>query len=423
MDEAEGIKPSRKREFLWALYDFADTIFSMNVVSLYFPLLIVSDLGAEDIFVSGANSASQLLVVILAPILGTISDSSGKRMSFFTMFAIITAACTFSLAFTGKAGLLWATLIVFFIANSSYQLSLTFYNSLLVRVGPASRWGKISGLGTALGYVGSIIGMALVMPFNTGEFFGINLPIPAGGRTATFIPTALLFLIFAAPTMIYFWMDEKTHSYPADASPIHPLKKIADTIRDARQFRGIRTFLLARLLFQEGVETAIIFMGVFSEKAMGMSDAEKIGFFIIATSAAVVGSFIIGRITDTWGSHRTLMKVLIGWFCGLILLAIFPVRAAFWIVGAWLGIMLGGVWTASRPYLLHLAPPQAVGRFFGLYSLTGKAAAVLGPLIWGIVTLALRPMGDITAYRGAITAMAILITLGALVLHKNRKVW
>ncbi len=223
--------PKRFREFVWAMYDFADTIFSMNIVSLYFPLLIVSDLGAEDIYVGAANSVSQIAVVFLAPLLGTISDRSGKRMSFFITFAAITAVATAAMMFTGKAQMLWGTLIVFFVANLSYQLSLTFYNSLLPRVCSAERWGKVSGLGTALGYVGSIVGMAMVMPFNTGKIFGIQTPIPAMGRTGTFIPTALLFAIFALPTLIYFFRDEKIVSYPADKSEIHPLKKIWNTAR------------------------------------------------------------------------------------------------------------------------------------------------------------------------------------------------
>ena len=415
--------PKRFREFVWAMYDFADTIFSMNVVSLYFPLLIVSDIGAEDIYVGAANSISQIAVVFLAPLLGTISDRSGKRMPFFLTFAAITAISTAAMMFTGKAQMLWGTLVVFFIANLSYQLSLTFYNSLLPRVSSAKRWGKVSGLGTALGYVGSIVGMALVMPFNTGKFFGIQTSIPAMGRTGTFIPTALLFAVFALPTLIYFFRDEKIVSYPADKSEIHPLKKIFETLQDAKKFRGIRTFLASRLLFQEGVETTIIFMGVFSEKAMGMPDSAKIVFFVIATTAAVFGSIIIGRITDSLGAHKTLMLVLLGWIVGLSAIAIFPNRTIFWLVGGWLGIMLGGVWTVSRPYLLHLAPPDAVGRFFGLYSLSGKAAAVLGPLIWGAVTLVLQRFGNIIAYRGAIISMALLVAAGTIMLHKNRKVW
>jgi len=413
----------KKREFLWAIYDFADTIFSMNVVSLYFPLLIVSDLGGKDIHVGIANSVSQLLVVFAAPILGIISDRSGKRMNFFIATALITTIGTIAIGLTAKLGVILPVIIMFIIANFFYQLSLTFYNSLLPRVGHSSRWGKISGLGTALGYLGSIIGMALVMPFNEGMFFKWQTPISAGGHIATFIPTAILFSIFALPTILYFTSDELRTKYPRDKSKAHPFRKIIDTFRDTKSFPGIRRFIIARFFFQEGVETTIVFMAIFAEKAMAMPDNAKILFFVIATTAAVIGSFLWGRITDSIGHHRALMLVLAGWIIGLAILALFPYRNVFWAVGCWLGIMLGGVWTTSRPYLLRLAPADKVGRFFGLYSLSGKAAAVVGPLVWGLVILFVERWSEQLAYRSAVVSMAVLVAIGFVLLAPNSKIF
>ncbi len=409
---------------MWAIYDFADTIFSMNVVSLYFPLVVVSELGGKDIYVSAANSASQLAVVFLAPFLGAISDRSGKRMPFFVASAALTAAATAAITPFSRVKALVGVLLAFFVANVTYQLSLTFYNSLLPRVCPPQRWGKISGLGTALGYVGSIFGMAVVMPFNTGTLLGVDVPfLRGGGRTATFIPTAALFAAFAAPTLIFFAVDEAKRPYPADSSRGNPLRKVLEALRDAERFPGVGRFLLARLLFQEGVETAIIFMGVFADKAMGMPDSAKIPFFMVSTTAAVFGSLVWGRVTDSIGPHRALMLVLGGWVLGLAALVASPSLTVFWFVGAWLGAMLGGVWTASRPYILSLSPPETVGRIFGLYSLTGKAAAVLGPLVWGAVVLATEGLGTRTSYRIAVSALALIIAAGAAILHKNGEVF
>jgi len=410
------------REFIWATYDFADTIFSMNVVSLYFPLLVVSDFGAPDMYVSVANSVSQLLVVFLAPIFGLLSDRVGKRMGFFWSFALGTALGTIAIRLGASMGTLGLVLVSFVVANVSYQLSLTFYNSLLPRVAKPERWGVVSGLGTALGYVGSIAGMAIVMPFNTGSLFGLRVPIPAGGRIATFIPTALLFFAFALPTLIYFWLDERKRKYPAEKSQVQGLKAIFETLSDSKKYPGIRRFLLARLFYQEAVETTIIFMGVFAEKAMGMDDASKIVFFIIATTAAIFGSFLWGLVTDSIGAHRALIYDLIGWVIGLLAIAFFPHRVVFWAVGALLGVMLGGVWTTSRPYLLRLAPRDAVGRFFGLYSMTGKAAAVVGPIVWGATTLLFAPLGQRIAYQAAVAMMAMLVTVGMLLLLGNKEV-
>ncbi|RKZ31949.1 hypothetical protein DRQ33_06735 [bacterium] len=413
---------SKWRELVWAIYDFADTIFSMNVVSLYFPLLIVSELGGKDIYVGIANSISQVMVIIAAPLLGVISDRSGKRMPFLTISATLCALGTIAIGISAKFALILPVLASFITANFFYQLSLTFYNSLLPRVGPANRWGKISGLGTALGYVGSIVGMVLIMPFNTGKFFGLSVPIPSGGRIATFFPTAILFSLFALPTILYFYGDELKKQYPVDITKIHPVKKILQTFSDSKKYPGLRRFIIGRFFFQESVETAIIFMGIFAEKVMGLPDNSKIIFFIIATTSAVIGSFVWGRITDILKPHRTLTFVLTGWVIGLTILALFPNSSIFYIIGCWLGMMLGGVWTSSRPYILKIAPPENVGRFFGLYSLSGKAAAVTGPLLWGAVILFLGKWNEIIAYRLAVVMLALLILVGMFIIYPNSKI-
>jgi len=368
------LKGLKFRESVWAIYDFADTIFSMNIISLYFPLLIVSDLGAPEIYVGIANSISQIAVVFLAPLFGTISDRTGRRMGFFWIFVLGVIIGTTIIGFYGYQKLLWIIIIAFIFANVCYQLSLTFYNSLLPRAANKERWGIVSGIGTAFGYIGSIVGMALIMPFNTGKLFGLNTPIPAGGREATFL-------------------------YP-----------------------GIRRFLLSRFLFHEAVETTIIFMAVFAEKAMGFNDSAKILFFVICTTFAVIGSFIWGKITDIIGPHKSLIIDLVGWIIALSTLSLFPTTTVFWGCGVLIGIMLGGVWTIGRPYLLKLTPIDSVGRFFGLYSLTGKAAATVGPLIWGATTLILANSHGKIRFQVAIGIMSLLVIIGLVILIPNSKV-
>ncbi len=416
------LKGLKFRESVWAIYDFADTIFSMNIISLYFPLLIVSDLGAPEIYVGIANSISQIAVVFLAPLFGTISDRTGRRMGFFWIFVLGVIIGTTIIGFYGYQKLLWIIIIAFIFANVCYQLSLTFYNSLLPRAANKERWGIVSGIGTAFGYIGSIVGMALIMPFNTGKLFGLNTPIPAGGREATFFPTAILFFLFALPTLIYFSKDEKRTRYPADKTTKTPLKKIWETLKDTNKYPGIRRFLLSRFLFHEAVETTIIFMAVFAEKAMGFNDSAKILFFVICTTFAVIGSFIWGKITDIIGPHKSLIIDLVGWIIALSTLSLFPTTTVFWGCGVLIGIMLGGVWTIGRPYLLKLTPIDSVGRFFGLYSLTGKAAATVGPLIWGATTLILANSHGKIRFQVAIGIMSLLVIIGLVILIPNSKV-
>jgi len=401
----------------WCIYDFANTIYSMNVVSLYFPLLIIVNLGFADIYVAVANSVSMLVVALSAPFLGQLTDGIGQRKTFLMIATAICCLATASIgwAYSSFGGAVYLLLFLFVIANVAYQLGLVFYNSLLPSVAPPGKIGRIGGLGVAIGYLGSIVGMVLILPFNEGAIFGIDIPfISAGGREATFVPTAVLFALFALPTFLF--LHEKKHIRPPK-SDISPFRQILETLEDTKKYPGIRRFLLSKLFFLEGIETAIIFMGVYSDKAIGLDDSVKIPFFIFATVFAAVGSWIFGRLVDSYGAKPTLMAVLIGWVFSLVALIFVKSVAAFFVLGAVVGIFLGGAWTAARPLLIELSPKENIGRFFGLYSLSGKTAAILGPIFWGIAVWALSGYGDGVAYRGGVLMLAVLIAIGALILR------
>ncbi len=397
----------------WGIYDFANTIFSMNVVSLYFPLLIISNLGYKDIYVAVANSLSMLVVALSAPFLGQMTDGIGRRKPALFIATVISCAATALIGISTGAGV-YPLLALFVVANVAYQLGLVFYNSLLPSVAPPERMGRIGGFGVALGYIGSIVGMLIVLPFNEGSLFDIDIPwIAGGGRQATFLPTAILFLLFSLPTFLFL----RERKSPSPSNGVSPFKRVIDTLRDTKRYPGIRRFLVSKLFFQEGIETAILFMGVYSEKAVGLNDSAKIQFFVVATAFAAVGSWLFGRIVDRFGARRTLMAILIGWVISLVALVVFNGKTAFFGMGAIIGMLLGGVWTASRPLLIELSPPENIGRFFGLYSLSGKTAAIVGPIVWGLSTWALGGFGEGYAYRGAVLILAGMIAVGALVLR------
>ncbi len=399
----------------WAMFDFANTIFSMNVVSLYFAVYIIDTLGKRPIYYSTATSISMLLVVLLSPILGHRTDIVGRRKpSLFWVTAICCAATALIGISAGFGHDALILLALFVVANTTYHLGLVFYNSLLPDIAPTGKIGMVSGIGVALGYVGAIVGMLLVMPFNEGSLLGWDVPfISGGGRSATFLPSSVLFFLFAIPTFI--WVKEKHRPQP-DTAKDRPFAKIIETLKDSKKYPGIRRFLVASFLFQEGIQTAIVFMAVYSEKAMGMPDSAKVPFFIISTTGAAVGSWFFGRLTDSHSPKRILSFVLLGWIVCLFLLLPVTTEVPFYILGVFIGALLGGIPTAARPLLVELAPPDAVGRFFGLYSLSGKAAAIVGPLIWGFVVLVLEPLGENLAYRGAVLSLIVLIASGYFVL-------
>jgi len=386
--------PQNKRAIAgWAIYDFANTIFSMNIVTMYFAQWLVVDNKMEDIYYSVSYAASMLLVALTMPALGAISDAKGKRLPYL---AILTWGCilaTFVLGVASNTVSPLATrvslaLLLFALANFCYEGGLVFYNALLPQVSTPKSIGKVSGWGVALGYVGSIFGLLLVKPFVDGHLFGLELPLTHGGRQEAFIPTALFFLLFSLP--IFLWVKEKAPQIPEKIKIKEAFRRVWEGISETKKYPGVLRFLLAYYFFSDAIATATIFMAVYAQVVMGFPDSVKIWFFIVATTFAVIGSFICGYVTDSIGSKKTLVFVVLGWILSLMVIMFTTNQTVFWIMGPLIGICLGSTWTASRPLLTELVPQHTLGQFFGLYALSGKVAAVMGPLLWGAVVLFLK---------------------------------
>lgn len=393
----------------WALYDFANTIFSMNVLTMYLAQWVVVDRGVESFWYSLANSASMAVVAVTLPVLGTLADGApGGRVRWllgFTVAAVLgTALVGLAAAGPPGPGTVTAALLAFAAANYAFQGSLVFYNALLPRVSTPGTIGWISGFGVALGYCGSIAGLLLVKPF-----------VDSGGRAAAFLPTAALYALFALPLFLRFPPWGATR----DAVPALPFvvrlraatAEVLEALRDTRRHPGVRRFLIANWLFVDAISTVILFMAVYAQEVMGMPDSVKIPFFILSTSGAVVGSLAAGRAADRLGPKRVLAWILVGWGVTLALVALTAAPAVFWGAGVVIGVCLGGTWTTSRALLARLTPEAAHGRFFGLYALADKAAAVIGPLVWGVIVWAAAPMGP-DRYRLAVLVLVGFIAAG-----------
>ncbi|MBC8184576.1 MFS transporter [candidate division KSB1 bacterium] len=409
----------------WILYDLANTIYSMNIVTMYFPTWIMIDLALSDFYVSFANSFSMILVALTLPILGEISDRYHKKMPFLITFTLICISFT---AFIGVAGYalndiaikVSVAILFYTIANYAYQGGLVFYNALLPNVCSKRSIGRVSGYGVAIGYFGSIIGLTLVLPLVEGTLFGINLPlIEKGGSIASFIPSAALFLIFAIPAFLF--IKEQPHVDPPKKFQLDiktSFRKIWDGISNTRKYPGVTRFLVAKFFYEDAIQTVILFMAIYAQKVMGFSKTDTTTFFIAVIPSAIVGSTIFGIVTDHLGPKKTLSLVLIGWIASLILLICTKNILTFWIIGALVGIFMGSTWTSARPLLISLVPQNMLGEFFGLYSLSGKLAAIAGPIVWAIVVYVFDSYGVVFKYKAAIGALTIMIIIGLVILQK-----
>lgn len=383
------------------MYDFANTIFSMNVISLYFALWVTVDQGGQDILYSVALSGSMLAVALSVPVFGAISDQTGRRRGPLTLLTLLSVIGT---AFIGQTDSLWLGLLLFAIANYCYQSAMVFYNGMLPSVARGSHIGLVSGYGVALGYMGSIAGLILVRPF-----------VEADGRPAAFLPTAAMFLIFSIPCFL-FVKDPNTRPFEK-VKLGQAFRTLKQTLLNAAQYKLLLKFILIHFMILDVVNTVIAFMSVYANKVIHFTDAQITSFLITSTTAAMVGSFIIGWLVKHKGTAWSYWLVLWLWAAALAIAILSQSQLMFWLVGPLAGMGMGGVWVVSRAYLIELCPPEKVGEFFGVYGLAGKAASILGPLLWGSIVWIFQET-ETFKYRAALTSL-LLITLVTLFLFRS----
>lgn len=367
----------------------------MNVISLYFALWVTVDHGGQDILYSTALSLSMLAVALSVPVFGAISDTTGKRRVPLIGLTLLCVLCT---GLIGTTDHLWTGLALFMVANYGYQSALVFYNGMLPSISRNSHVGLVSGYGVAFGYLGSIVGMLMVKGY-----------VESDGRSAAFLPTAGLLLFFSLPCFL-FVKDPET----GRATPPVRFKEAFNTLKQtflrARQYQSLFRFILIHFLVLDAVNTIIAFMSVYASKVIGFSGGQITNFLISSTAGAMIGSWIIGILVKHKGVIWSYWMVLGLWIVALALAAISQSAILFWFVGPIAGVGMGGVWVVSRAFIVEISPPEKVGEFFGLYGLAGKAASILGPMLWGGVVWALDTT-ETLKYRVAVTVLLGIVAL------------
>jgi UMF1 family MFS transporter len=438
----------------WALYDFSNTIFSMNIATLYFAVWLVDDLGVSNTLDAAASAVASVLVVIAIPFLGALSDVRRRRKPWVVGFTLLSCIGCALMGIFGQtllplrgaevdvqtpvpagwhasgAPLFWV-LAAYVVANFAYQAAQPFYNAMLPELAPPEEQGRLSGFGTAVGYVGSIFGVMLVKPFFSGDLPGIGklsdsamsalhtiMPYTAhGGRVSAFLPTGVLFLLFSLPLFVFC----RDHNPAPKGTPVdwkRAIREVFHTIRDARRHPGTLRFIIASFVYQDAIGTIVGFMTLYAVKAVGFGQGSEVTLFMVLTIPSIFGSYIYGHLVDRFGAKRSLMTTLLLWIALLVVMIAVPGKQAFWLVGLAIGLNFGGVPTAERPVLLSLVPDVEAGRYFSLMLLSSRAAAIAGPLIWGVTVDSLESrMGTAIAYRAAVMTVAIMFVIAAFILR------
>ncbi|MEW6742364.1 MAG: MFS transporter [Planctomycetota bacterium] len=382
---------SRRAIASWVLYDLANTVFSMGVVSIYFSLWIADHVGREraDSVYGIVTSISMGLIFVVSPLLGAMTDRAPRRMPFLVVSTMICVGLT---ALLGRGGY-GLSIPLFIVANVAYQAGLQFYDALLPEVSTEANRGKIGGIGIGVGYFGSYLAVSLGLIWGTQD------------KPFLFLVIAVTFLAFAIPCMVFVRERGNPHPRPIDWEMVrHSTRETWRTLRSTREYPGLLRFLIGRVFYTDAINTVIAFMTLFVvnvalhsgvSKAEGERQAQWI--MMCAVSFAVAGGFLWGWLTDRLGPKRTLQIVLKSWmllFSGTALVALLGLPlAAMYVIAAGAGFSLGGIWAADRPFMLRLAPAHRVGEFYGLYGMVGRFSAITGPALWTLTFSSATALG------------------------------
>jgi len=403
--------------FSWLLFDFANTSFSVIMVTFAFPLyfknVICNGEPSGDALWGFCISLSMLLVALISPVLGAAADYSGKRKRFLFTFTLISVVATALLSFSGP-GMAFAAVVLFVLANIGFEGGLVFYDAYLKEIATDKSVGRVSGYGFAMGYLGAFAILLLTKPLLSKGIVLSN----AHNVQLSFLAAAVFFALFAAPIFLAL-RDQKKEKRPAISFTAigSSIREVKYTVQHIMSYPDLVRFLLAYFFYNDAILTVIAFSSIYAQNTLGFTTGELIVFFMLVQTTAIAGSVIFGFVTDKIGPKRTIVITLLIWFV-VVLAAIFADRKElFFYTGMLAGLSMGSSQAASRTMMARLTPREHVTEFFGFYDGTfGKASAIAGPLMFGLVS------AHAGSQKAALASLLMFFTIGLLLMTRVRSV-
>jgi len=388
--------PRVKRILAWCLFDFANSAYSavivVTVFSVYYVTYIVgNEHGLGDLWWGRAISMSLLLVVLSGPFFGALADRAGMRKRFFIAFTGLCIGCI-ALFATLEQGMIVRGFALIAVANFAFESSQIYYNAYLPDIAPPERLGTVSGLGFAIGYLGSIVGLVVALPLVNAKQFNL-----------IWILVAAFFAVFSIPAFL---------AMPKDRANPDRRVNFAHIFRDVLGNERLRRFLLAYFVYFDGVETTIVFSGIFAATTLKFTTPEVIKLFLAVQFSALAGALLLARPTDRWGAKRVISLTLLLWVGVSIGAYLAQTKATFTAVAVTAGLGLGSIQAASRALMASLIPRGKESELFGFYALCGKSSSILGPLVFGAVSYLAGNQ------RAAVAAVGVFFIVGLLLLQR-----
>lgn len=404
----------RKALFGWVMYDFANSAFTTLIVTFVYATYFTRAIAPNEIIGtalwSRAITVSSLAVALLSPFLGAMADRSGHRKRYLLISTAIAIFATIML-YRPLPGQVLPALLWFGLGNIAFEMGCVFYNAFLAELAPPAKIGSISGLGWGVGYLGGLAAMllAMVAMINPATpWFGLSRELGQNIR-ATNLLVAGWFALFSLP--LFLLVREKSAGQPA--SPVNPgavVARLAATFRQIRQYRQVFRFLLARLLYNDGLITIFAFGGIYAAGTFNFSFQEIMLFGIVLNFMAGLGAFVFGFCDDRLGGRMTILISLVGLGLAATLALTATTKPFLWAAGILVGIFAGPNQSASRSLLARMTPRTKENEFFGFFAFSGKFTAFLGPLSLGLLTEIFR------SQRAGMSVVLLLFILGGLLL-------
>jgi UMF1 family MFS transporter len=359
----------------WTLYDFANSSFAAvifaTIYAAYYAIGVVgNDAGAGDLWWGRVISVSMAMVAVTSPFLGGIADRAGVRRPLFIGFTAMAVTATALMATVRPGMVIWG-FVLGVMGNVGYESALVYYNAYLPALAPRSHQGRVSAWGFAVGYAGSIAALLAALPF-----------VRAGEYSGAFLCAAGLFAFFSLPAFIFLPQPSRVRLPVLQAARQGGAEVLA-AARKILVHRDLRRFLGAYFLYEDGVNTVVGFSAIFAAQTLGFPMDRLIVLYIVVQVSALLGALAWARPTDHLGPKLVVMVTLFQWTAVVVAAYFVETSGQFWVLAVVAGTGLGAVQAASRTFLTTLIPRGMEAEIFGFYSLCGKSAAVLGPLVFG----------------------------------------
>lgn len=400
----------------WCLYDWGNSAFPAIILSFVFGPYFLNNVARDA--VSGeaqwgfAISISAIAIALLSPIFGALADRSGRRRPWLGLSSLIAILATLAMWQVLPAPeYALRALILLAMANAAFELAYVFYNAMLPDVAPEEALGRVSGFGWGAGYLGSLASLGVVWILFIDPdppFFGLAREDMEHVR-ATSVFTAVWFLVFAAP-IVLFGPRENARAGSALELMREGLGDLWGTIKSLPKTPSIAWFLVAHMLFIDGVNTLFVFGPLIASGLFGFDESDMLFFGITIYLAAGGGAFALGWLDDRIGAKRVLIGSLAAIVGLSIILATVDEKAWFWLIATFLAVFFGPVQSCSRSLMVRLSPEEQRTKLFGIYALSGRATAPLGP---AMVSWIILQTGN---QRAGLIIIAALLVSGALLL-------